>query len=228
MKILYLILSFVFCCCLFWQSACAQETGSVKVKFKDSRQFQEVYEVLKSNKGIKHGVYTLYFNATAYDIELKKGDPQPVELIRQKGNFVNGKKEGEWITYAYPNVIESKGVYQDNKKTGIWETRKENGQVTERFDYTDNKKVAPVIRINAVYPREEEKAGVQGKVIVKFHVNSDCSIGQFSIEKGLSAACDQASLESMVKYNEFLKKYGPAEGCEAGEGKILIHFILPE
>lgn len=50
---------------------------------------------------------------------------------------------------------------------------------------------------NLKYPESARKAGIQGKVFVEFIVNTDGTLSDFKILKGIGEGCDQAALQVM-------------------------------
>ncbi|MBL4604227.1 MAG: hypothetical protein JKY02_00740 [Flavobacteriaceae bacterium] len=67
-------------------------------------------------------------NSDGQTIGLWKFYNEENELVAQ-GNYINGKYEGKWNTYATKDVLSfsSEGYYIDDKK-------KENGNVIERME----------------------------------------------------------------------------------------------
>lgn len=141
-----------------------QETELIVKKFKGSKQIFEEYYVLKSDKSTKHGKYTSYFRFINEDYKkFRKGDLNLNEFIKNKGNFENGKKEGDWTEFTEPSALKSvgnyysgkkggewieyispskkrKGIFSNSEKTGVWITYK-NDKVIASYDYDNDKKV---------------------------------------------------------------------------------------
>ena len=40
--------------------------------------------------------------------------------VDSTGNYMNGKKDGEWIEFNDNREVEIKGTYKDGKKDGLW------------------------------------------------------------------------------------------------------------
>jgi len=216
---------------VFTSYSFCQDVKKVIKKFDHSKQISESYSVLKSDKNIKHGEYISYFRFSDNDETLiKNGIKKLEDLIKEKGNYNNGKKDGFWIesvnkieidsgkysngkrvgiwnTYNSKEKVKSFD-YDNNKKIGIWLTYKEKGMVTERFDYDNNIQLEPYIRFNISYPNIARENGIQGIVRIRFHINTDCSIDNISIVQSLSPECDKAAIDAIKKYGELYKKYG--------------------
>ena len=204
-------------------------------KFPKSKQISQSYYVLKSNKNIKNGEYISYFKLSKRELQLvENGVIDLKNYIKEKGNYLNNKKEGKWIentstsiskignyingkktgiwnTYYNGDRIESYD-YDNKKKVGIWLTKRENGKVIERYDYDNNIKLQPIIRIDVSYPSIAKEKNIQGIVKLKYHISKDCSIKNVVVTKSLSPECDQAAIEAINKFGELLKKYG--DNCE--------------
>lgn len=156
------------------------------------------------------------------------------EYIKQKGEYLNGKKVGKWVENATFSKSQ-KGEYVNDKKVGIWNTfyngektasfdhdtnkkigvwliRKENGKVLERYDYDNNIQLQPIIRFNISYPNIAKENEIQGIVKISYQINSDCSIDNIIVIKSLSSECDKAAIDAVKKYGELFKIYG--NNCE--------------
>lgn len=55
-----------------------------------------------------------------------------------EGNYLDGKKEGDFKLYFPNGQLEQAGKYSNDKKTGIWEYYYENGGKHQRFEFKDN------------------------------------------------------------------------------------------
>ncbi len=76
------------------------------------------------------------------------------------------------------------------------------------------------LQYNVKYPKEAEKAGEQGKAVVKFTVNKDGSISNATIEKSVSPSIDKEALRVVTS----MPKWKPAEN---GGKKVACWFTLP-
>ncbi len=73
---------------------------------------------------------------------------------------------------------------------------------------------------NVKYPKEAEKAGEQGKAVVKFTVNKDGSISNATIIKSVSPSIDKEALRVVTS----MPKWKPAEN---GGKKVACWYALP-
>jgi antitoxin component YwqK of YwqJK toxin-antitoxin module len=94
------------------------------------------------------------------NIKIEEKEFYPNQQLKYKGNFKDGKRDGEWIYYYddgkvwseggflndkrhgvtkvyFPNgQLRYRGGYDKGKKTGIWKFYNENGQEIHTIDYT--------------------------------------------------------------------------------------------
>ena len=88
-----------------------QET---KFVLKEGQGFTEEYDVLKSDKKVKHGTYVKYRK------------PFGQYVIIESGGYQNGEKHGQWEIFYNEtsrkiwNSIKEKGNYVNGKKNGLW------------------------------------------------------------------------------------------------------------
>lgn len=109
----------------------AQETIQIK---KNSGKFGdlEIYNVLKSDKKVKHGQYEKYLKY--FTADMTKG-----KILTERGQFNNGKKTGIWTFYWSEDIITAKGSYENDLRTGNWEYFK-NSEVIEKGNYLNDKR----------------------------------------------------------------------------------------
>ncbi|MBL4754471.1 MAG: energy transducer TonB [Flavobacteriales bacterium] len=204
-----------------------QKTKGVVIKFPGSEQINEKYEVLKSDKSIKHGIYVSY-HKERYNLE---GD----NLISQTGQYKNGKKDGMWTTYKPPTKKGSithtgyrisEGEYKDGVKVGVWKTFKEEGKVVLQHDHDSNSDLEPIFYVYASYPAKAQDAGIQGTVKVSYSINTDCTISGLAITYGLEPECDNAALESIRELRRLMKKHSLNKICKAEDRTEEVKFEL--
>lgn len=200
-----------------------QETKLVEKKFINSKQIFESYYVIKSDGLTKHGEYVAYFMVMdKYHEDVKNGKTTSDYFIKEKGNYINGTKDGEWIEYSSPQRIKTQGKYLNDKKVGIWRTYK--GSVIEQYDYDNNSKLQPIINVYPKYPEIARENDIEGTVVIAYEVSDDCSISNIIVTQSLSPECDKSVLEAMTKYEQLLKEYSVA--CSAGQETKEFRFTL--
>jgi cell division protein YceG involved in septum cleavage len=187
----------------------SQETKLLEIKFYDSKQIQERYSVLKSNKQIKHGEYVSYFKMNLDQArDLKNGFYKLEQFIRTKGAYKNGKKDGEWLEYDRPFSLKTKGKYVEDKRTGVWATTKENGQVIENYDHDLKKMLPPIIKVNIDYPPRAREMGIQGGLVgYSYRINKDCSISDVKITKKFNDEFDSHVIAVLKRISELQMRY---------------------
>ncbi len=207
----------------------SQSTRLIVNKFEGTKQISESYSVLKSNRVIKHGDYISYFRATKEDLKDIKMGYQNIEyFIKAKGKYLNGKKDGEWIEYSHPSSLKSQGSYNNDNKIGIWLTSKEGGNVIEKYDYDNHIKLKPIIKVPITYPARAKEDGIQGIVIISYHVNSDCSFYNFNVLQSVSPECDKVALATITKFGELKKKYDIGDNCKEKTDTFRVNFKFVE
>ena len=189
-----------------------QDTKEIVVKFPNSKQIRERYNVLKSNKKIKKGEYIRYFKSAKQEIEKK--------FIHTKGSYIKRKKNGEWEFYknptqGHPGLLLSTEYYELGIKTGVWETYhyEKEGLVIEKFDYYNNSPLQPLISVSLNYPMLAKEKGIQGIVIIEYKMLNDCSVKELKIIKGIDPECDQEAINSIINLSILQKKHS-IEKCE--------------
>ena len=203
----------------------SQETVLVETKFPDSKQISESFYVLKSNGKTKQGEYIAYFRISEEELkQIKKRILKLDNYIKVKCNYENGKKNGDWVEHSSSTSMKKQGRYSMDKKVGVWLTYKEHGAVEERFDYDMNLKLQPLIHINTPYPPIARENGIEGTVEISYKINSDCTVSNIQIEKGLTAECDTTAMKSIRRFGELLKKYGVV--CNDSIARLRLKFTL--
>ena len=61
-----------------------------------------------------------------------------------KGEFLGGKKSGEWKHNHDNGTLQQIGIYENGEKTGKWKSYHKNGQLSSIIDYKDDKKTGEV------------------------------------------------------------------------------------
>jgi hypothetical protein len=196
-----------------------QQVKQIITTYSKSEYVKEVYYVLKSNKGIKHGEYYSFYKGELARKELKtKNLRNDILGFKEKGQYENDLKEGDWIyfrpprrnssTFVYNDKIEE-GRYTKDKKTGIWKTYIEDGKVTKLFDFGSNIELTPIVRTGWKYPAEARRNGVEGTVTIKVtYIN--CEPLTYEILKDIGYGCGNAAIESLNERRQLEKKYGVA------------------
>lgn len=92
---------------------------------KDSLNYREKYQVLKSNPNIKQGKYTLSVRSSG--------------KILSTGFYNNNRRDGIWHDYNLKDYVIVEGRYTNGRKTGEWSYYGKLWKVMNKFDYDSNR-----------------------------------------------------------------------------------------
>jgi len=168
-QILYIITLFIVPVSLYGQSV---KKVTIKNSFPSTK---EVFYVLKSNEEVRQGLYTKSLRGAKLS----------------SGNYENGKRKGIWD-------------YYDN-----------NGNISQKVDYDmfsiisgQDKSKGPtalggmsqlyrLIQHTMMYPANARIKGTQGKVIVKFEINEEGEMENFTITSSVGDGCDEEAIRTL-------------------------------
>jgi antitoxin component YwqK of YwqJK toxin-antitoxin module len=92
----------------------------IKKEFKDASDRNKISKNLQSEK----------------DVIIKPFEENIKEVqIEDKGNYIDGKKEGLWEEYYQNGQLKAKGVYKEGKEDGAWEVFNEQGKLKAKINY---------------------------------------------------------------------------------------------
>ncbi|MBU0765424.1 MAG: TonB family protein [Bacteroidetes bacterium] len=114
LKILCLVLSFLSTGICFSQKPVKTRK---EIKYSAGEMIKEEFYVLKNSPDVKQGHYNYFFRAR--------------NMIR--GNYDNGKKEGEWIYYNFRGQKIISGNYHLDEKNGTWQYFADNRRICEMY-----------------------------------------------------------------------------------------------
>ncbi|MCH8330478.1 MAG: TonB family protein [Bacteroidetes bacterium] len=199
--------------------AFSQENVKLKtVRIKDKPNLQ-VYHVLRADKQIKHGQFTIY----KYD------------RVKVSGWYKYGKKDSLWTNYLIGKRLRSKGVYKTDQKTGVWEYYDLDGELEQKYDHSGDEllfdkdldqdtegynissfaedstikvdraaviiggqtSIVQVMMEDLHYPSKAREEGIQGKVIISFMVDEKGMASSYAVKKGIGGGCDEEALRVM-------------------------------
>jgi hypothetical protein len=203
-----------------------QATRVIKKRFSKSKQHAEVYEVLRSNKNIKHGNYQRYFKLQGDEYQkFRCGRLHQDNFLKTSGQYHMGKRHGEWVEYSSPGKIRSIGKYESGKKSGIWCTIKENGKVMERIDFDTGIRLEPELNLPFIFDRNQINEYFQGDIQIVMTLDQACNISDFEVVNDIEEESIVYELGKMMKEKErLLKQY--QKSCTPGEKNMIIHFGL--
>lgn len=128
--------------CVLAMNAFGQVTKEVTKKYK-SPWYTEKYNVLKSDKKVKHG----NFKKSGYE-----------DCLVIDGYYDHGKMDSLWTNYYWRSKqIEKQGHYQDGKRIGEWSFFSPDGTLIQTYDYTFQKVVFAITPTKETTILENEK-----------------------------------------------------------------------
>jgi protein TonB len=163
----------------------AQKTKKVYIK-NDYPPYNETFYVLKSDKSIKHGLYTKRIRG---------------KIVKQ-GLFENGVRKGTWEYYDINGDLVHK-VDIENKKL-IFEKSHSNSSVKKSSKYSRHlivlggmvgiyRQIQDLLR----YPATARQKGTQGKVFVKLTFNDQGDLINQEVIEGPGGGLDEEAIRTM-------------------------------
>ncbi|MFO7863202.1 MAG: hypothetical protein R6U85_04315 [Salinivirgaceae bacterium] len=194
------------------------QTGMHQISYYDDGQVKEEYAVLDTSTGIMHGKY----------IQRHQNG-----RVKEKGNYIFGKKASEWKTYYSNSKIRSLGDYENDKRVGIWNFYTKDGRLFEIFDadtWRNKRDVNYLIsclgRFNSfnypIFAFEEKKSG---KVDVGFRVDSNCNCCEFKAVRYTDSIFISNAIEGIKAWTKEWPKYVDVE-CQDTIVEIPVYFKL--
>jgi len=207
-----------------------QELDRVVTTYPKTNDVKEIYDVLKSDKSIKHGEYYSFYKG-ALTTEKLKTNGLIIDALgfREKGQYKYNLRNGTWTVYREPssNAKLEEGRYSDDKKIGIWKTLLENGKVIKQFDFDKNVSLATIVNVRWKYPPEATKKGIEGPVKVKVSYKN-CEPINFQILEDIGFGCGNAVIQSLKEKRQLEKKYGVTGTCDKDEEIIDVKFKIEQ
>ena len=228
--------------CILALNTFGQTTKEITKKYKNP-WYTEKYNVLKSDKKVKHG----NFQKLGYQ-----------DCLVINGYYNNGKKDSLWTTYYWRSKqIEKQGSFQDDKRIGEWKFYSSNGTLIQTYDFTDQKLIYSIkptketvilqdgheskklllsnpqfvgssIELYSYISPAQMKMTKSGEyelktgiVLITFHVTKDGKAINHKIESGISEKIDKRCLE-IVKNIPDLWIPGKDEN-----GDVIAKYTLP-
>jgi hypothetical protein len=205
-----LVIAFLFASI---QLTFGQETKPATNK---SGGYKEEFQVLKSNKKIKHGEY-------------KKTESN---TLVAEGKYENNEKVGEWKYYA--NGVVDQIYNHSTKELTYYQAPAYSLKYigTEKLDtpplFIGGKEELNV-QLNELmtYPFSAKNLAIEGNVSIQFFINEDNSISDVLIFRGISGDCDREFRNALLNI-----KTGWLAGKIAGRNvqskvAVTVQYLLP-
>ncbi|WP_167856922.1 energy transducer TonB [Hymenobacter aquaticus] len=194
-----------------------QETRKV-TSYSTTPISNEVYYVLKSDKAVKHGPYSLYRGRQL--------------ALATQGHYTQGRKDSIWTSYDWNgSTVVARGAYQNDQRAGLWEFFTSKGELEQKYDYDarqmvyrrpgKNRSMSVTLReptaagqtwpdVDPVYiggssavlsqllllryPPEAMRGGISGTVQVAFTIGKDGTAANYRVSQGIGGGCDEEAL----------------------------------
>ncbi len=160
-----------------------------------------------------------YYSAGLLDGKFIMYDSSGYKYV--EGNYENNSKKGSWKYYfERSNDLWINAEYDKDSISGSLTTYYRNGSVKRKERYNNGNResgtcygtdgteeacspfyskakfkgdVMTYIGKNLVYPERAKEAGIEGKVLVGFNINTDGSISDINVVNGIGYGCDEAA-----------------------------------
>jgi hypothetical protein len=210
-----------------------QDIRKVVSYHSGSKQIKEIFYVFQNNNSFKQGRYVEYYRIREDDYLKLNSNEYDSLLLKTKGEYQNGMKQGSWTLYNRPiknnnkyhrGTISEQGVYEDDKKIGIWQIHQDN--IIEQYDYDRQKYIEPIISFFLSYPPIDIENEIEGDVIVGYNINSDCSFSNIQVISGHEYLTEEAINYVKFKENLYKKYMIKLDSCAYGQKTDTLHFKM--
>lgn len=208
--------------------ACEEEleTGIVEI-LEESNQQTEYSDDVKAaldrlereNPSAKYAVIETKFENEESIKKLNQYDPDHIEQIFV---FKEGEEKSVVMIVNESSEIFSKSIeIQEQRTDELFTVVEEPAQFPGGFD-----EFGKYLSENMQYPKQAQRLGVEGKVIVQFVVEKDGSITNLEVLRGIGAGCDAEAIRIMQESPKW--KPGTQQGKKIRHKLIQkISFKLP-
>lgn len=207
-------ISLIFCALCITSAVLAQ----TKTITKDTLNYREKFEVLKSNPNTRQGKYTLSVRSSAkilttgfYKTNQKDSiwrEYNAKDYVIAEGHYKNGRKVGDWsyygklwklankynfstgqLTYHKPTPDDSSHVYRILKGRDTISTLLERAPI-----YLSSDALFRPLLYNLHYPAEAVKKHIRGRVVVAFTIDEQGHTRDYHVVTRLGYGCDEEAL----------------------------------
>jgi TonB family protein len=218
----------LFSCIAF--AATAQDLKTVKNTLISNpfTEEREEYEVLKSDKKIKHGTYQRFVNGK----------------VVETGFYKNNQKDSTWTKFfSHTGAVREQGNYSKDQRVGLWQFYNYKNQLEQSYDFTERKLIltnpdaiskngwvitdmdtlqtpvdctasiiggsvayGEILARNIRFPVSAMRKGVSGQVFVTLIVDENGKPSGHKVSKSLDKDCDEEAL----RVSRLLKDWLPA------------------
>jgi len=174
-------------------------------KYLPENKSEVLYATINYKDGLKDGKTVIFDSKT--------------KLPKLTGNYKNGKMVGEWKIFNGEKLVQIYDFTKDSlinidkayvEKNKVVRNGKFNGLVylSRKADYEKGDvNLLHFIAANLKYPKEALQQNIRGQVYVSFQIDSDGSLSDFKILRGIGHGCDEEAVKA-IKLTS--KKWLPA------------------
>jgi len=116
--------------------------ANYKVRYLRDSSNVKIYDVIRVNNACANDysgfLYSNGLNSQTGYMVLYYYNGQ----AKSKGNYLNGKEEGDWVEYYENGQIDNRGEFVNGRKNNAWYWYYRNGQVSSKEQYDMNKLVS--------------------------------------------------------------------------------------
>ena len=146
--------------------------------------------------------------------------------IIEQGDFLNGKKQGQWTGKFADSTLYYEEFYDNDKfvKGRMIEDGQETNytELGKQPEFTGGQAGLMVfLGTNIKYPAQASRKNISGKVLMSFVVCEDGSLCDFEMQKGIGGGCDEEAARVVKKMSG---KWTP--GVQRGK-KVRVKYNLP-
>lgn len=223
---------------VFSNSSIAQEDKQVYMTVEQMPQLQgdldslqnEIQYPAEDYKAKREGRVIIQFvvnkEGKAEDLNVLRGISQDIDKEAKKlikeANFTPGKQRGKAVNVQYqmPVIFDlSEHPKPENESNEGDEEENEEDFFVAVENMPELKGGLAGLQSKIEYPEMARKAGIEGRVIVKFIVNKEGRAENPKVARGIGGGCDQEALR-LIKQAEF------EPGRQRGE-KVRVQYSLP-
>lgn len=212
----------ILCATLLAPAAFAQ----TKTVTKDTLNYREKFEVMKSSPGTRQGKYTLAVKSSGkilttgfYKNNLKDSvwrEYNAKDYVIAEGHYKNGRKVGEWsyygklwklankynfstgqLTYHKPTSDDSTHTYRVIKGRDTISTLLERAPI-----YLSSDALFRPLLYNLHYPADALKKHISGRVVIGFTVDTGGHMRDYRVVSPLGYGCDEEALRVVKQIAE--------------------------
>jgi len=207
---------------VYYESGVLKETGSYVANKREGiwkTYFEDGVVRGEIEYSDDHGRYTEYFHSGKVMAEGPRAGNKNVGhwryfaeeggALQSEGDFVNGKKEGEWKFYYSSGKLSSIGKYENDEPSGLWMYYFEDGTISSKGEFVEGKR-------NGYWSTLNNDRSLKSEITYR---NGSGEYREFYPDKKLKVKGPIVEGKNQGKWEYFFKS-GKLEGeCEFDKGE---------